>query len=251
MSIWGKIGGAAAGVAVGAAASWPVGAIVGAMVGAVAGHFLVDRVRAGQNVLTKASESIGFTIAMIAMSAKMAKADGVVTQEERDKFEDLFDVPDRELPNVRRIFDLAQRDTAGFREYAHKIATMYRGDRTRMEDILDALFEIAKADGVLHAGEEKFLKETATIFGFSEPEFRRIRAGHFGAEAGDPYLVLGLPYDATDEDVKRVYRRLVRENHPDAMIARGVPEEFVRLANTKLATINGAYDKIARERGMT
>ncbi len=251
MSVWGKIGGAAVGFAIGAAVSWPTGAAIGALIGVLAGHLLVDRLRSGQNMITKASEGIGFTIAMIAMSAKMAKADGVVTQDERDTFEGLFDIPERELPNVRRIFDLAQRDTAGFREYAHKIAGMYRGDRTRMEDILDALFEIAKADGVLHAGEEKFLKETATIFGFSDPEFRRIRAGHFGAESGDPYLVLGLPYDATDEDVKRAYRKLVRENHPDAMIARGVPEEFVRLANTKLATINGAYDKIARERGMT
>lgn len=251
MSTWGKLGGAALGFAAGWAVSWPWGAPVGALLGAATGHLLIDRLRGGQNVITRASEGIGFTIAMIAMSAKMAKADGVVTDDERETFEGLFDFPKDELPNVRRIFDLAQRDTAGFREYALKIANMNRGDPARMEDILDALFEIAKADGVLHPGEREFLKETATIFGFSDAEFRRIRASHFGAEAGDPYVVLGVAYDANEDEIKRAYRKLVRENHPDAMMARGVPEEFVRRANSKLAVINAAYDKIARERGLT
>jgi len=243
MSIWGKLGGAAAGFA--------VGGPIGALVGGVAGHLIFDRTGSdGRNALTKASEGVGFTIAMIALSAKMAKADGVVTEDEVDTFGDIFEVPPDEVPNVRRIFELAQKDVAGFREYAHQIATMYRGDPARLEDILDALFEIAAADGVLHAGEVNFLQQVATIFGFSQSEFRRIRATHFGPEAGDPYVVLGVAYDAGEEDIKRAYRKLVRENHPDALIARGVPEEFVRLANTKLAAINGAYEKIAQERGI-
>jgi DnaJ like chaperone protein len=243
MSVWGKLGGAAAGFA--------VGGPVGALLGGVAGHLIFDSVGSdGRNVLTKASEGVGFTIAMIALSAKMAKADGAVTQDEVDTFGDIFDVPPDEVPNVRRIFDLAQRDVAGFREYAHQIANMYRGDPARLEDILDALFEIAKADGVLHAGELQFLQQVSEIFGFTQAEFRRIRATHFGSEAGDPYIVLGVPYEAEDEDIKRAYRKLVRENHPDALIARGVPEEFVKLANAKLAAINGAYERISRERGI-
>jgi DnaJ like chaperone protein len=244
MLIWGKVGGAAAGFA--------VGGPIGALVGLAAGHLIIDRVGTdGKNVLTKASEGVGFTIAMIAMSAKMAKSDGVVTENEVDRFNDIFEVDEAELPNVRRIFDLAKHDTAGFREYALKIANTHRGDPHRLEDILDALFEIAKADGVLHPGELRFLRETAEIFGFSQAEFRRIRASHFGADAGDPYVVLGVAYDAAADDIKTAYRKLVRENHPDALTARGVPEEFVRLANAKLAAINAAYDKIAKERGMT
>jgi len=243
MSIWGKLGGAAAGFA--------VGGPLGALMGGVAGHLMIDReAPLRKNVFMRASEGVGFTIAMVALSAKMAKADGVVTQNERDTFDDLFDVTPTEVPNVRRIFDLAQRDTAGFREYAQQIANSFRGDPARLEDVLDALFEIAKADGVLHSGELKFLREVATIFGFSEADFRRIRAGHFGAEAGDPYVVLGIAYEVDDEDVKRAYRKLVRENHPDALIARGVPEEFVKLANAKLAAINAAYEKISAERGL-
>jgi len=225
MSVWGKLGGAAAGFA--------VGGPIGALLGVVAGHLIVDRTGGdGRNVLIKASEGVGFTIAMIALSAKMAKADGVVTQEEIDTFGDLIDVPQEEGPNVRRIFDLAKRDTAGFREYAHQIAAMYRGNPAGLEDIIDALFEIAKADGVLHAGELSFLQEVADIFGFTPAEFRRIRATHFGAEGGDPYVVLGVAYEADDEEVKRAYRKLVR------------------LANVKLAAINGAYEKISRERGI-
>ena len=112
-----------------------------------------------------------------------------------------------------------------------------------LEDILDGLFEIAKADGVLHPGEAAFLERVAEIFGFAPDEFRRIRASHFGPDAADPYVILGVAYDASEEEIKRTYRLLVRENHPDSLIARGVPEEFVRLATDKLAAINGAYRK--------
>jgi len=110
------------------------------------------------------------------------------------------------------------------------------------------LFQIAEADGVFHPGEAAFLERVAEIFGFAPNEFRRIRASHFAPEAADPYVVLGVAYDASEEEVKRTYRLLVRENHPDRMIGRGVPQEFVKLATDKLAAINVAYDKIVAER---
>ena len=83
----------------------------------------------------------------------------------------------------------------------------------------------------------------------SPDEFRRIRAAHIGPDKGDPYVVMGVAFDAGDDEVKATYRMLVRENHPDKLIARGVPEEFIRLATDKLAVINAAYDKIEQERG--
>ena len=103
---------------------------------------------------------------------------------------------------------------------------------------------------MLHPGEQAFLERVAEIFGFAPNEFRRIRASHFAPDAADPYVVLGIAYDASDEEIRRTYRMLVRENHPDKLIGRGVPEEFVRLATDKLAAINGAYDKIELERGL-
>ncbi len=237
MSIWGKFGGVAAGML--------VGGPIGALVGGLAGHFLVDR-----DAPPSGDGNVVFTIAVIALSAKMAKADGVVTEDEIEAFNRIFRVAQDETANVRRIFNLARRDTAGYEAYAAQIARLFAGNPAVLEDILDGLFEIAKADGVLHPGEEAFLARVAEIFGFAPNEFRRIRASHFAPDAADPYVVLGVAYDASDDEIKRTYRLLVRENHPDSLIGRGVPEEFVRLATDKLAAINGAYERIEVERGI-
>jgi len=234
MSIWGKIGGAAAGML--------VGGPIGAAVGVLAGHYLFDREASGD-------PGVAFTIAMIALAAKMAKADGVVTEAEVQAFDRVFRVPAAETAAVRRFFDLARQDTAGYEAYAGQIARAFAGNPAVLEDILDGLFEIAAADGVLHPAEGAFLERVADIFGFAPNEFRRIRASHFAPDAADPYVVLGLDYDAGDDEIRHTYLRLVRENHPDSLMARGVPEEFVRLATDKLAAINGAYEKIQAERG--
>jgi DnaJ like chaperone protein len=232
MSIWGKVSGAAAGLFV----AGPVGALVGA----VAGHFFLDR---------DSDPGVTFTIAVIALAGKMARADGVVTEEEFEVFQRVFRVPSEEEANVRRIFNLARQDVAGFEHYAGQIAQLFMGNPAMLEDILDGLFEIAKADGVLHPGEAQFLERVAEIFGFAPNEFRRIRASHFAPELTDPYVILGVSYAADEEELKQTYRRLVRENHPDSLMARGVPQEFIKLANDKLAAINTAYEKIKQERG--
>ncbi|HEY1615278.1 MAG TPA: TerB family tellurite resistance protein [Rhizomicrobium sp.] len=238
MSIWGKMGGAAAGFLLG-------GGPIGALAGAFAGHVLFDRGAAGAD---EGEPGVAFTIAIIALAAKMAKADGTVTQDEVDAFGRIFRVPPAEEANVRRVFDLARQDTAGYEIYAGQIARLFRGNPAVLEDILDGLFEIAKADSILHPGELQFLERVADIFGFSPGEFRRIRASHFGADSADPYTILGVAHDASEDEIKHTYRMLVRENHPDSLIARGVPEEFVRLANEKLAAINGAYTRIRKDR---
>ena len=235
MSIWGKLGGAAAGFLFG-------GGPIGALAGAIAGHVLIDRGARGEE------PGIVFTIAVIALSAKMAKADGTVTADEIDAFGRIFRVPPQEEANVRRIFNLARQDTAGYEIYASQIARIFRGNPGVLEDVLDGLFEIAKADGVIHPAELAFLERVSDIFGFAPHEFRRIRASHLGPDKADPYVVLGVDYGASEEEIKRSYHLLVRENHPDRLMARGVPEEFLRLANDKLAAINVAYAKILQER---
>ncbi len=231
MSIWGKVGGAGAG--------FLMGGPIGALVGAVAGHFIFDR---------EADPGIVFTIAVIALAGKMAKADGAVSDAELDAFARVFRVPPQEEGNVRRIFNLARQDVAGYESYAQQIARLYVGNPAVLEDVLDGLFEIAKADGVLHPAEAAFLERVADIFGFAPNEYRRIRASHFAPELTDPYVILGVSYVAGPEEIKQTYRRLVRENHPDSLMARGVPAEFVKLANDKLAAINSAYEAIQKER---
>jgi DnaJ like chaperone protein len=236
MSIWGKLGGTAAG--------FVIGGPIGAAVGAVAGHLLVDR---GIAIPTADDPGVAFTIAVIALCAKMAKADGVVTPDEEQAFARVFRVPPGEEANVRRIFNLARQDTAGFEAYAGQIANMFRGNPGVLEDVMDGLFEIAKADNVLHPAELAFMERVAEIFGFAPQVFRRIRATHF-RDAADPYVILGVSWEAGHDEIKRTYRMLVKENHPDSLIARGVPPEFVKIANDKLAAINAAYEKILHER---
>jgi DnaJ like chaperone protein len=233
MSVWGKVSGAAAGLFVGG----PVGAVVGAVVG----HFFLDR---------ETDPGVTFTIAVVALAGKMARADGVVTDEEFQVFQRVFGVPPEEEANVQRIFNLARQDIAGYEHYAGQIARLFVGNPAMLEDVLDGLFEIAKADGVLHPCEARFLERVAEIFGFAPNEFRRIRASHFAPELTDPYVILGLSYVADEDEIKQTYRRLVRENHPDSLIARGVPPEFIKLATDKLAAINTAYEKIRAERGL-
>ena len=233
MAIWGKVSGAAAGLL--------VGGPLGALLGAAAGHFIFDR---------EADPGVVFTIAVIALAGKMAGADGVATEEEFATFLKVFAVPPHEESNVRRIFNLARQDVAGFEAYAGQIASLFRGNPAILEDVLDGLFEIAKTDAVLHPAESRFLERVAEIFGFAPNEFRRIRATHFAPELTDPYVILGVSYIASEEEIRQTYRRLVKENHPDSLIARGVPAEFIKLANDKLASINSAYEKIRQERGL-
>jgi DnaJ like chaperone protein len=238
MSIWGKLGGAAAG--------FIAGGPFGALAGAFAGHMLFDR--SGFMVERPEEPGVAFTIAIIALGAKLAMADGLVTPDEEEAFTRVFRVPESEMANVQRIFNLARRDTAGYEVYAAQIARMFRTSPGVLEDVMDGLFEIAKADGIFHPGEARFLERVAEIFGFAPNVYRRIRATHF-PDAADPYVILGIGYEASEDEIRRTYRLLVKENHPDSLIGRGVPEEFVRLATDKLATINGAYEQVLAERG--
>jgi DnaJ like chaperone protein len=193
---------------------------------------------------------VAFSIAMIALSAKMAKADGVVTQDEVRAFQEIFAIPANEARNVARLYDLAKQDTAGYEAYAEKMARLCGSGRDNcpmLTDILDGLFHIAKADGVLHEREGTFLRRIADIFKIDERHYQSILARHviLGA-GGDPYAVLGIERGSPFEEVRRRYRRLVAENHPDRLIARGVPEEFIAIATTRVAALNAAYELIER-----
>ena len=192
-------------------------------------------------------KSIAFTIGMIALGAKMAKADGVVTQAEVDAFKQVFHVPDSELAAVARVFNLAKQDIAGFDAYARQIARLFKSKSPVLEDVLDGLFHIAKADDSIHPAELDFLAEVAAIFGFSGIDFDTIMARHVEQGHDDPYRVLGLDHDASPEAIKQRYRKLVRDNHPDRHIAAGLPEEMVTLATARLQRINEAYERITRK----
>lgn len=192
---------------------------------------------------------LAFTIAVVALSAKMARADGVVSQIERDAFREIFKSSSTQAADVERVFELAQQDVAGFEIYAQQMSDMLVSEPQLKHDVFEGLFNIAAADGVLHRAEDDYLRKVGEIFGFSEETYRSVRA-RFVYDPDDAYTVLGLDPDVANNTLRQTYRRLVRENHPDAMIARGVPAEFIVMANRKLAAINEAYEKIERERGL-
>ena len=196
---------------------------------------------------TPPEKSVAFTIGMIALGAKMAKADGVVTESEIAAFKQVFHIPESELPAVARVFNLAKQDTAGFESYARQIARLFDAQHEILEDVLDGLFHIAKADNAFHPGEHGFLRQVAEIFGFDAKDFARIRARHVTI-ADDPYLILGLPREASEEEIRRRYRELVREYHPDRHIAAGMPEEMIDIATARLQKVNEAYDRIMTEK---
>jgi len=194
-------------------------------------------------------QQVAFTIGFIALCAKLAKADGVVVADEISAFTELFKVAPEEADHVARFFNLAKQDSAGYEAYADQMAQLLKDNRPLLQDVLEALCHIAAADGVLHPAEAEFLANVARRFGIAETEFRHIRARFIPSDRGSPYEVLGVEPAADNDELRRQYRKLVAENHPDRAIARGVPNEFVVLANQKLAAINEAYAEIRKERG--
>jgi len=191
-----------------------------------------------------------FAMALIGLGAKMAKADGVVTRDELQAFAQVFRAPPGFEDSLRRAFDLAKQTTLGFDGYARRLARRFRHHPAVLEDVLDGLFHIAKADGRVTGDEDAFLARVAEVFGFSAQEYDRIRIGHLGAPEDDPYIILGVDRDADDDTVRRAYRKVAFQNHPDRLIARGAPAEMQRIAVEKMAVINAAYAAIVQARGL-
>jgi DnaJ like chaperone protein len=195
------------------------------------------------------ASGIAFTIAAVSLCAKMAKADGVAVPIEAETFERHFAVPHEEIGNIRRLFNLAKQDVAGFEVYAEQVARLLADEPALLSDVLECLFHIAAADGILHLAEEAFLKVVAERFSISPGDYRRIRA-LFVRDPTSPYEVLGASPSDSDLTLKTRHRQLVLQHHPDRLLAHGVPKEFTSLAETKLAAINAAWDAIRKERGI-
>ncbi|WP_420860891.1 TerB family tellurite resistance protein [Algirhabdus cladophorae] len=197
---------------------------------------------------TPPERSVAFTIAVIGLGAKMAKADGHVSKDEVTAFREVFTIAEEDQQNAARLFNLARQDIAGYDVYATRIARMFRNQPDALEDLLEGLFHIAMADGQYHPGEDTFLEEVARIFGLTDRCFARLRARFVPDADQDPYDVLGVnPEDAIAE-IRAVWRQLVRDSHPDSLTARGLPEEAVKLAEKRLVVINKAYDEIQMRR---
>lgn len=188
-----------------------------------------------------------FTLALIALAAKMAVADGVVTASEERAFRATVEIAAGHEAQVTRVFDLAKQDVAGYDAYARKVSRFFADSPETLEHVLDSLFFIATADGVVHEAELDYLKSVSDIFGFDDVRFEQMASQHVRLEAGvDPYAVLGLAHNAPPAEIRRVYRLLVAEHHPDRLIARGVPEALIDVATARMKSINLAYQALTK-----
>ncbi len=192
-------------------------------------------------------ETFAFSAAVIALAAKMAKADGVAVKLECETFERFFEPAPQDLARIRRLYRLASQDTAGFEHYAASVAHMLREREDLKISVLECLLMIACADGMIHPAEEAFLRTVGQAFGFSCDAFRRIKAP-FVRDLENPYDVLGLDPSTPPQEVRQRYLELVQRFHPDRLIAAGAQAPIIKAATIKLAAINAAYESIAAGR---
>lgn len=193
-------------------------------------------------------EDPAFSTAVTALGAKLAKADGDAQAAEYDAFSLVFQADTGSEGNVRRLYQLARQTTRGFEGYARRLRKRYGACPQLLEDVLDGLFHIARSDGVVTGDELTYLERVSELFGLSPLTFRRLKATHLGAANDDPYVILGVAPDAPDVTVRAAWRTQLAESHPDRARSRGLPDEFVEVAEAKSAAINAAYDEIVRDR---
>jgi DnaJ like chaperone protein len=261
MSYWGKVIGGMAGLVMGG----PFGAAIGAALGHAADTGMPARFPfpfsaiadpvAGQ---AKVAAMLGqrqqlFSISVVALSAKLAKCDGPVTRAEIDMFRRQFRIPDNSVREIGRLFDQARESIEDFQSYAVPLGDAFSDNPAMLELVLGSLFAIARADGAVNAKEQVFLTGVHRAFRLDRLAWDRASGAappRASADEPDPYEILGVTRSSSGEELRAVWKKLMRENHPDALAARGVHPEFIEKASASVARINAAWDRIKRERGL-
>ncbi len=246
MSIWGRLIGGAAGFALGG----PIGAILGVMAGGAFDRRSRSKSSFNFNRIDNNQKQQIFTISFIILSAKLAKSDGQVTDDEIRAFKEKFKVPKSELNKVSKIFNEAKKDSYGYKEIANQVGNLFSDNKILLEELLNNLFFIAASDGNISVKEVDLLKSISKSFKFSEKDFQRIFQSNLNNKDSDPYKVLGVNRSSTDAEIRKKWIKLNKEHHPDNLIAKGMPKEFIKQSNKELAAINIAYDKIKEVRGI-
>jgi len=238
MSIWGKIIGGTTGFALGG----PLGAIIGMMIG---GSFdRSARKLSSSNQISQQQKQNVFALCIIVLSAKIAKADGQVTKEEIYTFKEKFNIQAEEMSEVSKIFNEAKKSSFGFKNIADQVGNLFSDNKVLLEQLLNNLFYIAEADGLTSSNEIEVLRSISQSFHFNETDFQRIFHSRLNNKESDPYKILGVTREDSDNNIRKKWIELSKEHHPDYLIAKGMPKEFIKEANKELSSINLAYDKI-------
>ena len=256
MSYWGKLLGGVAGMMFGG----PFGAVMGAALGDAADRGAIPRINladGGRSGAARLAAALGgrdrvFALSVVVLSAKLAKCDGAVVRSEIEAFKRQLRIPPEHVRDIGRLFDRARDSSEGYEPYARQMGTTFADNRGLLEDVLTALFAIARADKPLTIAEHTMLRGIHGAFGLDQLAWDQARGTVARPVAGgeDAYGALGLLPTATDAEARAAWIRLVRANHPDTLAARGVTPDFVARASDKVARINAAWDRIKRERSL-
>ena len=237
MSIWGSLLGGMVGFSFGG----PIGALIGSMLG---GRLSSSR-RGGFRKSFAQQQQI-FVISLIILTAKLAKVDGHVSKEELIAVKDKLKIPEHEIDQVGKIFNKAKEDSLGYEPYAQQIAQIYGRNSAVLDEVINILFYIAEADGKVSDSEVNYIKNVSNIFGLNTAQFEGIRETRMGSHKQNPYIILGCNPNDDLQTIRKKYLKLSKEHHPDVLISKGLPKEFVMESEKKLAAINSAYDKIEK-----
>ncbi|PPR47128.1 MAG: Co-chaperone protein DjlA [Alphaproteobacteria bacterium MarineAlpha5_Bin9] len=244
MSIWGKVIGGIAGFSIGG----PLGAILGVMAGNIFDKKSIKNFNY-KNISNEQKQSI-FAFSIIVLSAKLAKSDGTVTKDEINAFKEKFKIPKDNINKVSRLFNEAKKSTYGYEKIAQQISYIFSDNKIILEELLNNLFYIAEADGNISKEEVLFLKNISNIFGFNDVTFERIYQYRLTNVNSDPFKTLGVKRSDSNETIRKAWLQIIKEHHPDNLISKGMPKEFIDQANKELSSVNNAYDKIKKLRNI-
>ena len=237
MSIWGSL----IGGVVGFSFAGPIGALIGSMVG---GRISSARRSGFQRGFAPPQQV--FAIALIILTAKLAKADGQVSKEELIAVKSKLKIPEHEIDQVGKIFNKAKEDSLGYEPYAQQIAQIYRNNLAVLDEVINILFYIAEADGKVSESEIAMIKNIAVIFSISQSQFEGIRESRKSSDKLNPYIVLGCSANDDFKTIRKKYLQLSKEHLPDVLVSKGVPQEVIEESKKKMRAINSAFDQIEK-----
>ena len=237
MSVWGSL----IGGFIGFSFAGPIGALIGSVVGS---RISSTRKSGFQHSFTPPQQV--FAIALIILTAKLAKVDGQVSKEELIAVKNKLKIPDHEISQVGKIFNKAKEDSLGYEPYAQQIAQIYRNNPAVLDEVINILFYIAEADGKVSDSEITMIRNIAGIFGISQNQFEGIRESRKDSDKLNPYIVLGCSPNDDFATIRKKYLKLSKEHHPDVLINKGVPPEVIEESKKKMRSINSAFDQIEK-----
>jgi len=232
-----------------------LGGPLGAIIGVTLGHHFVDKKaeHSQGNAVPLQSEQAqaAYFVCIFSILGKIAKADGVVTSDELAVVDDFINgmkISETEKQFAKQVFNEAKNSSYSVEDFASQFYQINSGQPAVLLSFLDVLFRVAAADKVFHPSEEDALNRVKNIFRISDKQFNDIKSVYF-TDVDRYYKLLNCSLDSSNEEIKKSYKKLVRDFHPDTIVSKGLPEEFSEFASSRFREIQEAYEKVRKERG--